>query len=465
MQLTWTDLGTSRADAAVDTVVEFAGFMATPLQGGPTGHCLLVPEPPCCVGCVPRDPIGAIEVFAASPIPVTGRLVRLAGTWRAQDGDTHPWRYQLHDARPTEPAGWSAVGRRFVLRGAPLMCLAAVAAPPQQAVAQQQKAAARQAIGNVTTVDIHSHAGHITSVRYGNTGLGPVAEPMAAGGMAAVCFAIVSDSPCHRIEADRRIHPYRSPDPGELYAWSQRAFTRLHALIAQDRLALIKDAATLNAARGGTPSAIVASEGGDFLEGKPDRVDEAYERWQLRHLQLTHYRVNELGDIQTEAPEHGGLTDAGAEVIRRCNRLGVVVDVAHGTFDLVKRAVSVTTKPLVLSHTSLSNAPGYRSRLIGSDHARAIAQTGGVIGIWPPQGIFPDLPAMANGMARMVDVVGVDHVGLGSDMLGLVGGSVFGSYRQLPDLAEAMLTVGFSVGDVGKLLGGNYARVFAATMT
>ena len=45
----------------------------------------------------------------------------------------------------------------------------------------------------------------------------------------------------------------------------------------------------------------------------------------------THYRVNELGDIQTEAPVHGGLTDAGAEVIRRCNRRGLVVDVAHGT--------------------------------------------------------------------------------------------------------------------------------------
>ncbi len=465
MRLKWQDLGTSRADTASDATIEFAGFMATPIQAGRTSHCLLVPEQPCCVGCVPRDPLGAIEVFVASPIPVTGGLVRLTGTWRLRGDDTHSWRYQLHDARLTEPAGWSAVGRRFVLHGAPLMCLAAVAGPHQKAVAQQRQADARQAIGSVATVDIHSHAGHILNVRYGNTGLGPIAEPMADGGMAAVCFAIVSDSPCHRVEADHRIHPYRSPDPGELYAWSQRAFVRLHALIDQDRLAVITNAAMLQAARGGTPSAIVAAEGGDFLEGKPERVDEAYERWQLRHLQLTHYRVNELGDIQTEAPEHGGLTDAGAEVIRRCNRRGLVVDVAHGTFDLVKRAASVTTKPLILSHTSLSARPGARSRLISPDHARAVAQTGGVIGVWPPQSIFPDLTAMANGMARLVDVVGVDHVGLGSDMLGLVGPGVFNSYRQLPDLAEAMLTVGFSASDVGKVLGGNYARVFAASMT
>ena len=51
----------------------------------------------------------------------------------------------------------------------------------------------------------------------------------------------------------------------------------------------------------------------------------------LRHLQLTHYRVNELGDIQTELPVHNGLTDFGAAVIRRCNQVGLVVDVAHGT--------------------------------------------------------------------------------------------------------------------------------------
>lgn len=464
MLLTWQDLGTERADAANDATIEFAGFIATPRQPRRTNHCLLIPEQSCCVGCIPNDPVGAVEVFAATPIPVTGRLVRVTGTWRHRTDDTHHWRYQLHDARLTEPAGWPAVGRRFVLTGAPLMCLAAVATPQQQAVAQQQQAAARQAIGSVTTVDIHSHAGHLLRVRDGSFGFGPVAQPMADGGMAAVCFAIVSDSPTHRI-IDGHIHPYRSPEPGELYAYAQRAFQRLHDLIEHDHLAVIANAASLTAARGGRPSAIVAAEGGDFLEGQPDRVDEAYERWQLRHLQLTHYRVNELGDIQTEAPEHGGLTDAGAEVIRRCNHRGVVVDVAHGTFDLVKRAASVTTRPLVLSHTSLTARPGPRSRQISPDHARLIAQTGGVIGVWPPQSIYGDLNAMAYGMARLADVVGVDHVGLGSDMLGLVGPSVFNGYGQLPDLAAAMLTVGFSAAEIGKVLGGNYTRVFAATMT
>jgi len=73
----------------------------------------------------------------------------------------------------------------------------------------------------------------------------------------------------------------------------------------------------------------------------------------------------------------GGHALTGIEVIRRCNQLGVVVDVAHGTFDLVKRAIATTSKPLVLSHTALSDRPYPWTRLITSDHARAIASTRG----------------------------------------------------------------------------------------
>ena len=224
------------------------------------------------------------------------------------------------------------------------------------------------------------------------------------------------------------------------------------------------DRASLDAASAQRPSAVIAAEGADFLEGELDRIDEAYQQHHLRHLQLTHYRVNELGDIQTEPPVHGGLTEFGAAVIQRCNALGLVVDVAHGTYDLVKRAADVTTKPLVLSHTSLASNPPPRSRRISADHARVIAGTGGVIGIWPPITEFPDMASLAHGMARMVDVVGVDHVGLGSDMLGLLSPAVFANYDQLPDLAQALAGVGFHADEVGKILGGNYVRVFRANV-
>jgi membrane dipeptidase len=113
----------------------------------------------------------------------------------------------------------------------------------------------------------------------------------------------------------------------------------------------------------------------------------------------------------------------------------------------------------------VTREPGPTSRQISPDHARVIAGTGGVIGVWPPSSIFPDLNAFVEGFARMADVVGIDHVGLGSDMLGLTVPSVFDSYRDLPLLAHRLLAHGFTPEEAGKLLGGNYARVFAATVT
>jgi len=174
--------------------------------------------------------------------------------------------------------------------------------------------------------------------------------------------------------------------------------------------------------------------------------------------------VNELGDIQTEPPVHGGLTDFGAAVIRRCNQLGIVVDVAHGPIDLVRRAARETARPLVLSHTSLTTRPGPFSRQITAEHAKLIAGTGGVIGVWPPATIYPNLAAMAAGIVRMADTAGIDHVGIGTDLRGLVGATVFPDYDTLPALAEALLQAGLNETETGKVLGGNYARVFTASL-
>jgi membrane dipeptidase len=474
MLIRWDDIGSSRADADLGQLVTVLGYpVALPGQTR-AARFLLAQEPGCCPGCAPRDPGGTVSVEARSPIPLRAEAMRLSGVWQAGPDGEAGSRYRLTDAQPLDPPGWSGVTRRRALAAGPLMCLAAAVAPwgargavaPWGARGAVAPGGARGAVETGTTVDIHSHAGGIASSSRMRSGqaFGPVRAPMLKGGMAAVCLAVVSDGPTHKLMPDGRLHPFRDPEPGELYLYGQLAFGRLHGMVQAQGLTLVTDAAGLRAAKAGTASAIIAAEGGDFLEGQPDRVDEAYRRWSLRHLQLTHYRVNELGDIQTELPVHGGLTDTGAEVIRRCNRLGIVVDVAHGTFDLVKRAASVTTKPLVLSHTSLGTRASAFTRLILPEHGRLVAQTGGVIGVWPPASVFPTMDALAAGMARMVDAVGVDHVGLGSDMRGLVGESMLPDYDRLPALAEAMLGVGFSAADTGKILGGNYVRVFEACM-
>lgn len=466
--------------ARPDEEIQIDGWIAPFEPAMAASYFALVSEAACCVGCLPSDARSRIEVFAAAPIAITGESVRLAGRLRAlPDHDPSGWKFQLHDARVL--CRQRAPDVRFTRRNA-LRALAWAAAATQQActstpahlLATPAAASAphpapnesRRLLESMASVDIHTHAGHILGldrVKHGGR-FSPVAAPMRDGGMAVLCLAIVSDSPTHHVTAEKRIRPFRDPQPGELQAYGEESFRRVHELARAQGLRIVRSARDLDEARSAAPSIIVTAEGGDFLEGQADRVDDAYERWALRHLQLTHYRVNDLGDIQTEPPVHGGLTQAGAEVIRRCNRLGIVVDVAHGTYDLVRQASSVTDKPLVLSHTSLAAASRPHSRLIAADHARAIAGTGGVIGIWPPASIFPDLAALAVGIARMADVVGVEHVALGSDMNGLVGPSTFASYRDLPALADALLQHGFNADDVQRILGGNYARVFRASL-
>lgn len=445
MRLAWRDLGTPRADAAHGKTVEIRGWPTTALPSARRADSfLLTPEPGCCITCLPRHPLTAIEVLADTPIDFPSGAMRLTGTLHVETDDPAAWRYQLRDTKLV-----GGVTRRSLMAASSLICLPVVT---------------RAQVPGGVTVDIHSHAGKVLYVNSagGNEPFTPVAEPMRQGGMAVICLAAVADSPTTNV-SEGRLRPYRDPKPGELYAHIQRGFARVHKLAQEQGMPIIRDAAGLRAASAERPSIIVASEGADFTEGKPDRVDEAYQKWQLRHLQLTHYRPNELGDIQTEPAVHGGLTDAGVEVIRRCNRLGVVVDVAHGTYELVKRAASVTTKPLILSHTSLTQRPALWTRLITPDHAKAVAATGGVIGIWPIKEIFGTYASYAAGFARMVDVVGVDHVGLGTDQMGLLGASTLPSYAELPQLAAA-LRGKFTEAETAKLLGGNYRRVFDTTL-
>jgi membrane dipeptidase len=312
---------------------------------------------------------------------------------------------------------------------------------------------------DTVSVDLHSHGGRL--LRPGAP-FEPLAAPMRAGGLSALCLAIVADATLTHYTPGIGIKQVREPAPGQLVAWGKASFARARALIADQRLATVRTLADLDACRTAGPGAIVTSEGGDFLDGSLARLDEAYNRHDLRQLQLVHYRVNELGDIQTESPRHYGLTKFGADAVRACNRLGIVIDVAHATFDTVKQVVALTGDPVVLSHTSLAAAPPRLSRRITRAHARAVAATGGVVGVWPAKPFFSNRAEFVTGIAEMVDAAGIDHVGIGTDMMGLPSGSVFEDYGELPALIGALRATGFAAPELAKILGGNYRRVFAA---
>src|SRR4051812_26554425 len=177
--------------------------------------------------------------------------------------------------------------------------------------------------------------------------------------------------------------------PGVAYDRFQNAMKSLDAQFARNHIQRALNLEDLQAAHDkGQPTVIQAVEGGHFLEGKLERVEEAYKKG-LRVLGLLHDNDASvpLGDIYTKPPRLGGLTEFGASVIRECNRLGILVDLTHASADAVRAALKVSTKPAVFSHTGLDTRLGgnqgkgqmMRSRLISNEHARTIADAGGAV--------------------------------------------------------------------------------------
>ncbi len=323
--------------------------------------------------------------------------------------------------------------------------------------------AALEVLRKSISVDVHTHGGTsgITSQAPPNDSL---ANGMRAGSLAVACLADVPDGPILGRNPAGVLAALRTPEPGQLYKYHIGRLDWVDEMVAHHGLRRALSAADLEAAHAkGEPAIVGDVEGLDFLEGKLERLEQAHQRG-VRHVQLVHYTPNDIGDFQTGVVTHQGLTPFGAEVIRACHRLGFVCDVAHATEDTVKAAVKVATKPLLLSHTALSGSAAMgptplTARQISRDHARAIAETGGAIGIWH---FFPSLEKYVDGLKEMVDVVGVEHVCIGTDQQ-VAPGSVQ-DYSLWVQLVAAMLRGGFSPQEAGKIAGDNYMRIFRAAV-
>lgn len=225
-------------------------------------------------------------------------------------------------------------------------------------------------------------------------------------------------------------------------------------------------------------SLLLSLEGGRPLEGSVALLRTFFELGVRLVQPVWNYR-NELGDGAMEARTGGGLSEAGVRVIREMDRLGMVVDVAHFAPAGFWQVLEVARGPVVCSHANASAVTPH-PRNLSDDQMRAIAATGGVVGLQHSPGrvhpTHPTLDRLLDHLDHMVDTVGIDHVGIGLDLATKTGLRPpkderfattepkvlegFQTVEEFPRLIDGILARRYSEEDAGKVLGGNFLRVF-----
>jgi membrane dipeptidase len=198
--------------------------------------------------------------------------------------------------------------------------------------------------------------------------------------------------------------------------------------------------------------ALLSVEGLHDLESKAENLDRLYAAG-FRMAGLVHFFDNELGGSM-HGRAKGGLTPFGRDIVRRMEARGMIVDVAHASPATVADVLKMAQRPIVSSHGGVQ-ATCKVNRNLTDDQIRGIAATGGLIGIGYWEGAVcstrPD--AIAAAIAHVRDLVGIEHVALGSDFDGAVT-TGFDS-AGLAQVTAALMRRGFSEGEIGRVMGGN----------
>ena len=252
------------------------------------------------------------------------------------------------------------------------------------------------------------------------------------------------------------------PEPGEVYALAADRLARLGKTIELGYAVHADNPeAVVEARQRGEVAVLPALEGADALEGDIENLYRMHENG-LRLIQLIHFRNNELGHMQTWPYSPGGLTEFGREVVRESNRLGLIIDMAHANHETMMDILELTEHPVVFSHGGVREYTDH-DRAVTDDEIRAIAANGGVIGIWPHGRHISDVAEMVDYIEHVIDVGGIDHVGIGSDLRGISRYVVgFDEDAKFHAIATELLNREYSADDVGKVMGGNFFRVWQA---
>jgi membrane dipeptidase len=198
------------------------------------------------------------------------------------------------------------MSRRDLIRG--LGAALSMALAGCTSIPETHRVAASDLAREHGSVDLHAHPGMFRS---SPLTMESQVERMGRGHVKTVLFAAVADGPLIGRRPSGGLYATREPTPGSCPPRRGGRSIRCARVFATGALKVVSGPSDMDAVlRGGGTGAMLAAEGGDFLEGKIARVEEAHQRG-LRSIQLVHYRVNELGDIQTEPPDTAASRRSG----------------------------------------------------------------------------------------------------------------------------------------------------------
>lgn len=286
----------------------------------------------------------------------------------------------------------------------------------------------------------------------------------------------------------------------EVHSWAEKA---------PGKFTLVKSVADVERAfRQGKIALPMGMENGSGIEEDLANLEHFHERG-IRYITLAHSKSNAIADSSyDENRPNDGLTDFGRKMVREMNRLGIIVDVSHITDKAFYDVMEVTRVPVVATHSSARHfTPGFE-RNMSDDMIRRLAENGGVIqinfgssflteeankwydglrdsrdafleendyaedseeaeafaGRYRTENPFPyaDVSVVLDHIDHVVDLVGVEHVGLGSDYDG-VGDSLPSGLKDVsdfPNLVDGLIDRGYDEDEIAKILSGNVLRVW-----
>lgn len=210
-----------------------------------------------------------------------------------------------------------------------------------------------------------------------------------------------------------------------------------------------------------TVGGLLSTEGAHALEGRIENVKRLHDAG-YRMIGMTHFFDNEVGG-SLHGVSREGLSPFGFQAVRAMEEAGIIVDLAHASEKMVADVLQVATRPPLVSHTGVRGTCD-SARNLSDNTMKAIAAKGGLIGIGYWKGaVCDDTPAgVAKAIRYAVDLVGEDHVALGSDYDGST--TVTFDASQSAALVEAMMKAGLTNEQIAKISGGNAIRFLEANL-